>query len=167
MRLDLGAIAKGYAVDEALRVLKKHDITRALISGGGDMAALDAPPGKKGWRVELAGASTNSMPAEFVLLKNHALATSGDVFQHVEIAGVRYSHIVDPRTGIGLTNRSMVVVIAPNCAAADSLSTAISVLGPDAGMPLAKWKNACVRIGSEVGGRIAVRQSSCFVGRLE
>ncbi len=137
MRLDLGAIAKGYAVDAALRVLSAHGIRSALVSGGGDLAVSAPPPGKPGWRIELAPLDlTNAPPARFVLLRHAALATSGDVFQHVEIDGKRYSHIIDPRTGLGLTDHSLVTVIAPNCTAADSLATTVSVLGPTAGLRL-------------------------------
>ncbi len=137
MRLDLGAIAKGYALDEALQVLRARTVARALVSCGGDIVVGAPPPGKAGWRIEIAPLDvTNAPPPRFVLLKNCALATSGDVFQHVEIEGRRYSHIVDPRTGIGLTDHSLVTVIAPDGATADSLATAVSVLGPQAGLEL-------------------------------
>lgn len=163
MRLDLGAIAKGYAVDEALKVLRARGIRSALVAGSGDMAVSDAPPGTNGWRIELAPLDvTNAPPAEFVLLRNAALATSGDVFQHVEIDGIRYSHIVDPRTGIGLTDHSLVVVIAKDCTTADPLSTSVSVLGPEKGMKFAESKSACVRIVRKPADRIEVRQSKCF-----
>ena len=137
MRLDLGGIAKGYAVDEAQKVLRARGITRALVAGGGDMAASDAPPGKRGWRIEVAPLDlTNAPPARFVLLRHHALATSGDVFQRVEIDGVRYSHIVDPMTGLGLTDHSLVTILARDCTTADALATAVSVLGPALGLAL-------------------------------
>ncbi|MHA3775118.1 FAD:protein FMN transferase [Verrucomicrobiota bacterium sgz303538] len=137
MRLDLGAIAKGFAIDEALAVLKKHGITRALVGGSGDMAAGDPPPGQKGWRIEVAPLDVpGAPPPEIVLLANRGIATSGDVFQRVEIAGKRYSHIVDPRTGLGLTDHSLVTVIGPDCTTADSYATAVSVLGPEGGLRL-------------------------------
>ena len=163
MRLDLGAIAKGYAVQEAIKVLRARGIRSALVTGGGDMAAGDAPPGADGWRIELAPLdATNAPAAEFVLLKNAALATSGDLFQHVEIDGVRYSHIVDPRTGIGLTDHSLVVVIAADGMTADALSTSVSVLGPELGLKFAESQGACVRIVRQPGPRIEVRASKCF-----
>lgn len=137
MRLDLGGIAKGYAVDEALKTLRTHGITRALVSGGGDLVVGDPPPGRKGWRIEVAPLDApGAPPARFVQLKHRALATSGDVFQHVEIDGVRYSHIVDPRTGLGLTDHSLVTIIARDGLTADALATAVSVLGPRAGLQL-------------------------------
>lgn len=137
MKLDLGGIAKGYAIDEALRVLHARGLHRALVSGGGDMAAGEAPPGRPGWRIEIAPLDLpGAPPPRFVLLRHGALATSGDVFQRLEIDGVRYSHIVDPKTGLGLTDHSLVTVIAPDCLTADSLATAVSVLGPARGLDL-------------------------------
>jgi FAD:protein FMN transferase len=163
MRLDLGAIAKGYAADEALKVLRARGVSRALVSGGGDMAAGDPPPSQRGWRIELPPLDASNAPvSDFVLLKNCGFATSGDLFQHVEIDGVRYSHIVDPRTGIGLTDRSLVAVIARDGMTADSLSTAISVTGPEKGMAVAKRHNACVSIARKPGERMQRYQSSCF-----
>jgi thiamine biosynthesis lipoprotein len=108
-----------------------------MVGGGGDMAAGEPPPGEKGWRIEVAAPDVpNAPPPQVVLLRNRAVATSGDIFQRVEIDGVRYSHIVDPRTGIGLTDHSLVTVIAENCLTADSLATAVSVLGPEPGLKL-------------------------------
>jgi thiamine biosynthesis lipoprotein len=153
MRLDLGGIGKGYAIDEALKVLRARGIDRALVSGGGDLATGDPPPGKSGWRVEIAPFdSPDAPPARFVLLSRASLATSGDVFQHVEIDGIRYSHIVDPRTGLGLTDHSLVTVIAPDCTTADSLATAVSVLGPQHGLVLVEdTPNAAVCIVRKPG----------------
>ena len=167
MRLDLGAIAKGYAIDEALKVLHTNGIRSALVSGGGDMVAGEAPPGTRGWRIELAPLDATNAPAtEFVLLRNRALATSGDFFQRLEINGVRYSHIVDPRTGIGLTDHSLVVVIASDCLTADSLSTAVSVLGPGRGMKLAESKGACARVVRQPSGAIELLESREFLQYL-
>jgi thiamine biosynthesis lipoprotein len=167
MRLDLGAIAKGYAVDEALNVLKQMGVTSALVSGGGDLAVSAPPPGAKGWRIELSPAGTNAV-REFVVLSNRALATSGDLFQFVELDGKRYSHIVDPRTGIGLTDRSLVVVIARDCMTADSLSTAASVLGPQEGLTLVrKTPGAEGRILRQAGPAMEKFETTGFSKFLE
>lgn len=141
MRLDLGGIAKGYALDEAMKVLRSRHLSRALVSGGGDMVASDPPPGKRAWRIELAPLDvTNAPPVRFVALRNGALATSGDLFQHLEIDGKRYSHIVDPRTGIGLTDHSLVTVIAPDGITADSLTKVVSILERERAMRLIESK---------------------------
>ncbi len=134
MRLDAGGIAKGYAVDEAMAVLKRRRLDRAMIHAGGDMVFAAPPPGRDGWIVELPDASGTNRTR--LKLAHRALATSGDLSQFVEIDGVRYSHVVDPRTGIGLTNRALVNVIAPDGLTADSLATVLSVLGPEDMSPL-------------------------------
>jgi thiamine biosynthesis lipoprotein len=137
MRLDLGGIAKGYAADAALAVLKKHGITRALVAAGGDIAAADGPPGSRGWKVGIAPLENpDKKPTLYLRLKNAAVSTSGDAEQHVEIGGTRYSHIVDPRTGIGLVGRLSVSVVAPNGTTADAMTKVVSVLGPKRGLAI-------------------------------
>jgi thiamine biosynthesis lipoprotein len=164
MRLDLGAIAKGFACDEALKALRVHGVTRALVSGGGDMAAGDPPPGQSGWHIELAPLDApDAPPKRFVRIANCGLATSGDLFQHVEIEGRRYSHILNPRTGIGLTDHSLVTVIAPSGMAADALSTAVSVLGPETGLKLVEaTSGAAAHIIRKPGQKIETAESSRF-----
>lgn len=136
MRLDLGGIAKGYAVDEALVAIQKRGIRRALVDAGGDIALGDPPPGRTGWRIGIARLEADGPPSRFVLLARAAIATSGDTWQYVEIGGRRYSHIVDPRTGLGLTDHSSVTVVAPKGILADALASAVSVLGPKEGLRL-------------------------------
>jgi len=123
MLLDLGGIAKGYAAAEALGVLHARGLGRALVAIGGDLALGDAPPEKPGWRVEIEHLG------KVMELANVCVSTSGDAVQFVEIGGVRYSHILDPRTGVGVRNQKAVTVIAPEGAIADALATAISVAG--------------------------------------
>jgi len=169
MRLDFGGIAKGYAIDEALKILSLRGCTRALVSGGGDMAVSDPPPGKKGWRIELAPLDvTNAPPARFVLLSHAALATSGDLFQRLEIDGRRYSHIVDPRTGIGLTDHSLVTVIAADCMTADSLTKVVSVLGPQKGLEIIEsTPGVAARVVRQPGETIETHESTRFARYYE
>lgn len=137
MLLDLGGIGKGYTADEVLAVLRKHNITSALIAAGGDVAVGDPPPGEPGWRVGIAPLDNpDKEPTRFLLLKNYAVSTSGDSEQFAVIDGKRYSHIVDPKTGLGLLGSMSVTVIAPRGITSDSLDTAIRVLGPEKGMKL-------------------------------
>jgi FAD:protein FMN transferase len=137
MLLDLGAIAKGYAVEAALEVLRRYGVTRALVAGSGDIAAGDPPPGAKGWKVGIAPLDNPSAePSRFVLLNHAAVSTAGDTEQYVEIDGKRYSHIVDPHTGMGLMRRNSATVVARDGTTADGLDTAVSVLGPEKGLAL-------------------------------
>lgn len=132
MRLDLGAIAKGYVLQEALTALRREGTQRALVEAGGDIVVGDPPPGRRGWRIDIPGA-TGELARRAAALTNAAVATSGDAEQFVVIDGVRYSHVVDPRTGLGLTSRVTATVIAANGALADALATAATILGPEAG----------------------------------
>ena len=127
MRLDFGGIVKGYAADEALAVLEKHGIKQALIAASGDIRVGDPPPGKTGWEIEIAPLEKGKEPRKLILA-NAAVSTSGDLFQFVEIDGVRYSHVLDPKTGLGLTGRRSVSVVAKTGIEADSLTKACGVM---------------------------------------
>jgi FAD:protein FMN transferase len=137
MQLDLGGIAKGYSADEALAVLKKHGITRALVAAGGDIAVGDRPPDAEGWKIGIAQLEDpDRTPSRYLILRNAAVSTSGDAEQYVEIGGKRYSHIVDPKTGLGLVGRQSVTVVARKGIDSDSLTKVVCVLGPKRGLPI-------------------------------
>ena len=129
MQLDLGGIAKGYILQEALAVLRKRGVPSAMIEAGGDLVVGEAPPGQPGWSVYVASGDTTVLRRARALT-NAAVATSGGSEQFVEVNGVRYSHVIDPRTGLGTTGRHLVTVIADDGALADAAATALSVLGP-------------------------------------
>jgi thiamine biosynthesis lipoprotein len=145
VKLDLGAIAKGYASDEAIHVLRRAGVTSALVAGSGDIVVSDPPPGKAGWTIAVAPLEETSeaAPGRSIVLKNAAVSTSGDAEQFVIIDGVRYSHVLDPKTGLGLTERRSVTVIAPDGATADGLDTAACVLGPEKGLALIEATPGC------------------------
>lgn len=128
MQLDLGGIAKGYACDEARRVLERHGIRSALIEMGGDLVLSGAPPGRSGWTVEVPNAGTANGSATMTL-RDCAVSSSGDTEQFAVIGGRRYSHVVDPRTGHASTNRVQATVIARDGFTSDPLSTAMTLLG--------------------------------------
>lgn len=134
MVLDLGGIAKGYACDEAIRVLNSLGATRAMVDGGGGITVSNPPPGEDAWKIAIAIPGVPDFPP--LHLHNCSVATSGDAAQFVEIAGKRYSHIVDPATGYGLTNRRQATIIAPLGMTADSLATAACILDPSQSIPL-------------------------------
>lgn len=167
MRLDLGGIAKGYAADDAIKVLGKHGITRALVAAGGDIVVSDPPPKAEGWKVGIAPLSNpGGKPERTLLLKQAAVSTSGDAEQFVVIQGKRYSHIADPRTGIGVPGRFSVTVVARRGVDSDSLATAVSVLGDEKGMELIRNSGAEVLIIRKIGEKKKALQSNGFKKHL-
>ncbi|MCB1276180.1 FAD:protein FMN transferase [Prosthecobacter sp.] len=139
MLLDLGGIAKGYAADAALRVLRDLGLARALVIAGGDIAIGDPPPGTDAWDIKLRQFTKPSPEEDLVTVRLHncAVSTSGDLYQFTEIDGVRYSHIVSPKTGLGLTERIACSVIAPDATTSDALATAMCVMGKKRGTDVA------------------------------
>jgi thiamine biosynthesis lipoprotein len=135
MALDVGGIAKGYAADEALAVLQSKGIHSALVAASGDLTFSDAPPGRPGWKIGLDSFDKASAPfTKILILKNAAISTSGDTEQHLDTNGKRYSHIINPKTDMGLTDPVTVSIVAPRGIVADSVATAVDVLGPEKGM---------------------------------
>ena len=131
MRLDFGGIGKGFAADEVLKLLKRDfGITSALVAAAGDITCGDAPPGRPGWSVEIAPLRKGGAKRTLTLA-NASVSTSGDLEQVAVIGGVRYSHVLDPKTGLGLTGRRSVTVIAPTGTTADSATKGASVLPAD------------------------------------
>lgn len=157
MRLDLGGIGKGLAADEAQAALRAHGIERALVAAGGDVVVSAPPPGRAGWSVEVALPPPLGEPAAAPLvLSQAAVSTSGDAQQWVTLGGVRYSHIVDPRTAMALTGPSAATVIAPTGTVSDALATAVSVLDVAEALALIEaTPGAAARIARE--GRSGVR----------
>jgi thiamine biosynthesis lipoprotein len=133
MRFDLGAIAKGYAIDKAFDIIQRHGIVSQLVDAGGDFRVGAPPPGTEGWRIAKESETKGN---EMVFLKDTAMATSGGRFKFVEIDGVRYAHIVDPKTGLGMTGLQTVHVTAPTAMEADALATAVILLGKEKGQAL-------------------------------
>jgi len=125
MRLDVGGIGQGYAIDEGMKVLRPFGIRSALLDIGGDILVSEAPPGEPGWRV-LAGAGSDTLTLS---LANRAITTSGAAYRYLEHGGKRYSHILNPRTGLGLRHHVRTTVIAPDGVRADALAKAFGVAG--------------------------------------
>lgn len=121
VQLDLGGVAKGYILGEALAALAQAGAPSAMIQAGGDIVLGEAPPGREGWDIQIGG--------QLHTLSETAVATSGTGEQFVEIEGVRYAHLLDPHTGLGLTVARQVTVVGPDPATADALATAVAVMG--------------------------------------
>ena len=130
-RLDLGGIGKGYACDQALATLRNFGIQSAMVEAGGDIAVSGPPPGREGWLIEIQG-----LVGEPLVLRDCAISTSGDSEQFLEVDGVRYSHLFDPRTGRALENQVQVTVIARDALTSDGLTKVCAILGPEASFPI-------------------------------
>jgi thiamine biosynthesis lipoprotein len=149
MKIDLGAIAKGYAVDCAVKKLKEHRIKSCLINAGGQIYCLGDKFGRP-WNIAVRGPRNKGF-WDYLKLKDKAVATSGDYEQYFINNGKRYAHIFNPKTGYpshsGIVS---VTVIAPDGLTADALSTSIFILGKDKGLKLAKkFNNVDVEIIEE------------------
>jgi thiamine biosynthesis lipoprotein len=132
VRIDLGAIAKGYNIGEAVKVLREQGVTSALVDAGGDVYAL----GKKGrqfWHVGIKGPREKKVLG-YVDAENLAVVGSGDYERYFTVNEKRYHHIFDPRTGYPSEALSSITLIGPDPMAADAWATALFVLGPEKGL---------------------------------
>jgi thiamine biosynthesis lipoprotein len=154
MQLDAGGIAKGYAADEALALLDNLGIHSALVAASGDLVFSNPPPGEPGWKIGVGSFD------QVLVLANAAVSTSGPAEQHLDSSGVRYSHIIDPTTGMGLTQEITASVIAPHGIDADGMATAVCVLGPERGLSFVeKHPGASVFIVTNENGRRRIWKS--------
>lgn len=133
IKLDAGGVAKGFAVDAMTETLLACGIHSSLVDGGGDIRVTAPPPGAPGWAIQVQQSDSLGQSQSVTLhLAHRAIATSGDYYRYLSWEGNRYSHIIDPRTGLGVQHGAQVTVLCPDCATADALASALSVIGPDA-----------------------------------
>lgn len=150
VQIDLGSIAKGYAVGEALRVLKQKGIQSALIDAGGDIYALGTIHGKP-WKIGIRDPRGEGIIGALEL-SDMAIVTSGDYERYFEREGVRYHHILDPRTGYPARGLESITVISPDPILADAWSTALFVMGRDNGMEALKKVSGIETLMVTTGG---------------
>jgi thiamine biosynthesis lipoprotein len=125
IRLDVGGIGQGYAIDEGLKVFGQLGVKSALLDIGGDILVSGPPPGERGWRI-LIGATTDTTT---LILRNVGITTSGATHRFLDHNGKRYSHLMNPRTGLGLLHHAQTTVLAPDGTHADALTKVFSVAG--------------------------------------
>lgn len=137
MKLDLGAVAKGYATERALQVLKRHGIGQALIDAGGNIRVLGKNVRHSPWRIGIKDPRKSDALVAVLPMENSSAVTSGDYFRYFEVAGKRYHHILDPRTGYPAGKNMSVTVTAADSGLADVLSTAFFVMEPEKALEVA------------------------------
>ena len=165
-KIDLGAIAKGYIVDRGLEALRKAGATAGLVVAGGDLATFGRRPGAGIWRVGIQDPrkpeSTENI-VDIINFNDMACATSGNYRRYVEIGGKRYSHVVNPRTGLTEDAVPSVTVIAPNATMADALATGLSVLGIEEGLKIIAGRQEVQALFLSIeDGRIKMHESPGF-----
>ena len=161
VRLDLGGIAKGYAVDCALEKLRALGITNAMVRAGGDLRVLGHPPDADAWTVQLEDPAKTGRRVT-IQLRDAAISTSGNYENYFEIAGRRYSHIVDPRTGLPAEGLAACSVIAPTCLESDGLATGVFVLGPERSLARLGSRYGLRFVLPRAGGRFTEQASALF-----
>jgi thiamine biosynthesis lipoprotein len=163
IELDFGGIVKGYAAQKMVDHLKSRGISMALADAGGDIALGDAPPDKQGWTISInVPERSDEVWDKKLELKNCAVATSGDIYNYTLHNGKKYSHIIDPRTGYGITSQRNVTVIAKDGAIADWMATACSILSIPKALALAKKENATLFIATIENEKIRIYQTENF-----
>lgn len=164
MRLDLGAVGKGYALNLAARTLRDCGVSGGLIHGGtSTVVALDAPGPEPGWKIMIAGPEDHPGTIAVVCLRNQALSVSavhGRSFRH---KGRRLGHVIDPRTGWPVSGALVAAVMAPDALIADALSTALLAMGPEGREKLhSEFPDTAFLCGFEENGSLRVLADSCF-----
>ncbi len=164
MRLDAGGIGKGFVAQAALHFIQQKGFASAMVNAGGNIVTANKPGNQRGWLIGInQPEEKNDLLPQMLSLQNVSVATSGDLYQFVEINEKKYSHIVNPKTGVGLTNSKNVTVIAPDGATADWLSTACSVLSTKKAMHvIKKIKGAALLITERKNGKMKKKMSALF-----
>jgi thiamine biosynthesis lipoprotein len=163
MRLDLGGIAQGYIAQKVMDYLATQNIQQALVNVSGDIAVSGAPPASDGWTVGInIPEEADELLSRKLQLHHKAVTTSGDIYQFIEHDGKRYSHIIDPRTGYGLTSQRNVTVIANDCTSADWLATACSILSIKKAKKLVAQFSAAMLIGENKKGKLRFYSTKNF-----
>jgi len=163
LKPDLGAIAKGYAVEAAARILRDERVQNASVNAGGDMALIGRPAGRA-WKIGVRHPRRNGELLATLRLDGGAVVTSGDYERFFEVDGVRYHHLLDPRSGYPARGCQSVTVTAEEATLADALATAAFVLGPEQGLQLLEeWPGV---EGLMVAADGEVRTTSGLEGRV-
>ena len=155
-RIGFGAIGKGYAANRAVWVLKQEGITAGVVNAGGDLVAYGQQENGSQWEIGIAHPRDRDRIFARLPLTEQAVVTSGDYESLFEIDGKRYAHILDPRTGWPVDHLASVTIVCPDAELADGLATAVSVMGPDAGLALVDRLTGIEALVVDLEGRVRV-----------
>ncbi len=138
MKIGFGSIGKGYAADKGRELMQKKGIKAGIVNASGDIATWGTQPNGKPWAIGIRNPFKRQKVAKILKLKNSAVATSGSYEKYAEIDGVRFSHIINPKTGFPATGLTSVTIYGPSSEFCNALSTSIMVLGEKEGLKLAQ-----------------------------
>lgn len=136
MKIGFGALGKGYAADKAKDLLVEKGVVAGIVNASGDMNTWGSQPNGQEWKVAITNPMDKHKAFAMLPISNGAVVTSGDYEKQVQFDGIKYSHIIDPRTGYPAKGLASVTIFAPKAELADALATAIFVMGIDAGIGL-------------------------------
>lgn len=134
MRIGFGGIGKGYAAEQAKNLMKQKGVTSGIINASGDLTAWGKQPDGKDWTIGIADPDSADKPFSYFSISEMAVATSGNYEKYVMIGGKKYSHTIDPNTGLPVTGIKSVTVICPNAEIADAMATPVTIMGVEAGL---------------------------------
>lgn len=136
MRIGFGGIGKGYAADKARAVLQDMGVISGIVNAAGDLVTWGTQPNGKPWTIAIADPDKSIMPFSTLNISNMAIATSGNYEKYVVINGKKYSHTIDPKTGLPVTGIKSVSIISPSAELADAMATPVMVMGVRVGLDL-------------------------------
>lgn len=136
MRIGFGSIGKGYAAERAKQILQQKGITSGIVNAAGDLTAWGNQPDGKEWTIGIADPNSTHHPFSYLNITDMAIATSGNYEKFITINGKKYSHTIDPKTGLPVTGIKSVTIISPNAEVADAMATPVMIMGINVGLNL-------------------------------
>lgn len=151
MRIGFGGIGKGYAAEQAKRVLMQNGVKSGIVNAAGDLTTWGNQPNGKPWTIAIADPDTQNSAFSYLNISGVAVATSGNYEKYVIIDGKKYSHTIDPKTGFPVSGIKSVTIICPNAEIADAMATPVTVMGVEAGLSLINQMQqiACIIIDDD------------------
>ncbi len=134
MRIGFGGIGKGYAAEKAKEVMKKMGATSGVVNASGDLTTWGYQPNGKPWTIGIVNPNAANTVLSYMTVTDMAVATSGNYEKYIMIDGKKYSHTINPKTGLPVTGIKSVTIIAPNAEIADAMATPVTIMGIEAGL---------------------------------